>query len=89
MTALRAGETTAEVSDVLLAVADVEGCGRTGSRRCRSLLETAAWTRVSAVRVLRCTRPGVFALRNDLRLAIDALLEGDGLDQPPPLPSCG
>lgn len=88
VTALQAGQTSAEVSDLLLRAADEDGCGGDVAARCERLLQTAAWTRVSSVALLRCTRPGVFAFRADLRRALDALVDGDGLDEPPPVPAC-
>lgn len=89
VTALQAGETSAEVSELLLRKADEWGCGVGVTARCDGLLETAAWTRVSSVALLRCTRPGVFAFRSDLRRALDALADEGGLDEPPPVPDCG
>lgn len=94
VTALQAGQTSAEVSELL--VSESERCGAEEDEeddaatavRCERMLETAAWARVSSVALLRCTRPGVFAFRADLRRALDALIEGDGLDQPPPIPGC-
>lgn len=91
VTALQAGQTSAEVSDLILSESESEGCGKGGGAsglRCERMLETAAWTRVSSIALLRCTRPGVFAFRAELRRALDALIDGDGLDQPPPIPDC-
>ncbi|HUP85460.1 MAG TPA: hypothetical protein VM143_07315 [Acidimicrobiales bacterium] len=51
---------------------------------CDALFSASAYARVSAVAVLRCTRPGVFDARTSLRGYLEGLAASDGAD--PALP---
>lgn len=77
-TATATGVAFTRISSALEAAA--ESCG-TGAR-CDALYAGAGWARVSAVGVLRCTRPGIFDARARLRRYV-ARLESDA---PPPTP---
>ena len=55
-----------------------------GRARCDGLFSGAGYARVSAVAVLRCTRPGVFEARASMRSYLDALAASD--DAMPDLP---
>ena len=89
-TATEAGVTFTRVSSRLQSAA--EACRRSPSSpgdavrqaRCDGLFSGAAYARVSAVAVLRCTRPGVFDARASMRTYLDALASTD--DASPPLP---
>lgn len=90
-TAVQSGETLAEIAGVLRADAASAGCADDApelSTTCAARYRVAAWAEVSAVAVLRCTRPGVFAVRGDARAALDAVAAGAGPTEPPPLVDC-
>lgn len=78
-TATEAGVTFTRVSSRLQSAA--EQCRRsspppdeaTRQARCDGLFSGAAYARVSAVAILRCTRPGVFEARASMRTYLDAL----------------
>ena len=67
-TAIESGVTFTKVSTELEHAAD--DCEPSSALRCENLYAAAGYARVSAVGVLRCTRPGVF----DARQAMGALL---------------
>ena len=89
-TATEAGVTFTRVSSRLQSAA--EDCRRsvsstddtTREERCDGLFSGAAYARVSAVAILRCTRPGVFEARTSMRTYLDALAAAE--DAVPPLP---
>jgi hypothetical protein len=87
-TATSAGVTLTRISRDLEAAAD-DCASSDGARaaRCSSLYAGAGYARVSAAGVLRCTRPGVFDARAELRRYLDALVAGRD-PQPPAPPGC-
>lgn len=63
-------------------------CGDEEAPECRALFSAAAWSQLTAVEVLQCTRPGVFTARRAMRDLLDSLEEGDLPDGLPPIPHC-
>jgi hypothetical protein len=87
-TATEAGVTFTRISRRLQEGA--ESCREDASddrerERCDVLFTASAYARVSAVAVLRCTRPGVFDARASMRGYLDALAASDDAD--PALPA--
>lgn len=73
-TAIQAGETLAAVGEDLLRAGT--DCGR--GARCDDLLSASGWAQAAAVRVLRCTRPGLSQTRQDARDLLASLDERSG-----------
>lgn len=82
-TAPVAGETLASVGEDLLSAGVACGSGA----RCDALLSASAWAQASAVRVLRCARPGVVATRADAAHLIEGLQRRRRVTLPP-VPRC-
>ena len=70
-TATESGVTFTKVSTTLEQEAD--DCRPATAPRCETLFAAAGYARVSAVAVLRCTRPGVFDARTSLRTLLHDL----------------
>jgi hypothetical protein len=70
-TAIESGVTFTKVSTALEDAAD--DCEPATEARCENLYAAAGFARVSAVGVLRCTRPGVFDARQAMRTLLDDL----------------
>lgn len=88
-TATETGVTFTKVSRRLEAAAESCRSGATASdvtrrTRCDALFSGAAYARVSAVAVLRCTRPGVFEARASMATYLDEVAASD--DAAPALP---
>lgn len=85
VTATSTGLTFVRVSrllrDAAESCADDEGLDHP---RCESLFSASAYSQITAVQVLPCTRPGVFTARQHLREYLAALREGKTPDPPPP-----
>jgi hypothetical protein len=64
-TAIESGVTFTKVSTDLEQAAD--DCKPSNGPRCENLYAAAGYARVSAVGILRCTRPGVFDARQSMR----------------------
>lgn len=89
--ALAAGDAFAEISGFLLAEARACTGDLAASERCDAVAEAAALSQVLAVRVLDCTAPGRFELRQVLRAhlsAIEAMAPDDSSPSLPSLPAC-
>lgn len=89
-TATDAGVTFTRISRHLQNEAEACRSSNAGGVRCDALFSGSAYARVSAVAVLRCTRPGVFDARTSMRSYLDALSASDDAD--PALPAivrCG
>ena len=71
VTATESGVTFTKVSSALEDAAD--DCHPANTARCANLYASAGYARVSAVGVLRCTRPGVFDARHAMRTLLDRL----------------
>lgn len=82
-TAGRASEAFAMIAEDLLDAG--RDCG--DGDRCADLLAASGWAQAVAVRVLRCTRPGVHAARADASALLAALDDGDRAELPP-VPAC-
>jgi hypothetical protein len=65
-----AAETLAAVGEDLLRAGKACGAGA----HCDDILSASAWAQVSAVLVLRCTRPVIFRTRADARALVDSLV---------------
>ena len=81
-TAIAAGESLAEVADLL--VADAEAC----DEDCDARFEAAAHARVLAVRVLGCTAPGREEARASMLEHVEALRDGSSDPPAPVTPDC-
>jgi hypothetical protein len=80
-TATASGESMAEMATLLISAG--RQCQRDGGgQRCESILAAAGWSETAAFRVLRCTRPGVYATRSSARTLVTHLRR----HQPAPLP---
>lgn len=85
-TAQDSGETLALVGEDLLAAART--CS--GEKACAALLSASGWAQTAAVRVLRCTRPGIAQTRTDAANLL-ATLQTRPQASPltlPPVPAC-
>jgi hypothetical protein len=80
-----AAETLASVGEDLLQ--EGKACGR--GPHCDDILAASGWAQVSAVLILRCTRPAIAQTRADARTLVTALARAPGGRTPLPLtPSC-
>ena len=72
-TSLESGQSFLRVSDLLLKFANQ--CQRDSERRirCAAAFQGAAYSRTLAVRVLECTRPGIFEARQRTRSYLRSL----------------
>ena len=88
-TTREASDALAEITDVLFDVAD--HCD-TEEPRCSAIYEAIGFTQVGAVFVLKCTQPGVFEMRQQIRpylAQLSAALDGHGnLPTGPRIPTC-
>ena len=90
--------TTAEAASTFLRVseelaAEAERCeagdGRSDRDRCRRYFASAAYARVAAVGLVKCSRPEVFAARADMLDHVEALAADPADAAVPPPPRCG
>ena len=87
-TSIEAGDALARVSSILLRA------GKECDGRCDALLSAAAYAQVLAVRVLDCTAPGRFQMRQAMRRYLNAVevarrTSSRLVPSPPPPPRCG
>jgi hypothetical protein len=75
-TATESGVTFTKVSRALEDAGDDCREDRDGHAECDSFYAASGYARVSAVAVLRCTRPGVFDARASMRQLLDQLDAG-------------
>jgi hypothetical protein len=83
--AAHAAETLASLGEDLLR--EGKACGH--GPHCDDILSASAWAQVSAVLILRCTRPAVFQTRTDARALVTTLAHSPH-ERPtlPPTPTC-
>jgi hypothetical protein len=89
-TATESGVTFTKVSTALEGAADRCRPADDGTARCDALYASAGFARVSAVAILRCTRPGVYDAREQMRTYLEALAKDDrAAPAVPPVITCG
>ena len=89
-TATESGVTFTKVSTDLEAEGDRCKPRTDGTARCDALYAAAGFARVSAVAVLRCTRPGVYDARRAMRTYLEALAKDDRASPAvPSVTTCG
>jgi len=87
-TSIEAGDSLAHVSSILLRA------GKDCAEGCDALLSASAYAQVLAVRVLDCTAPGRFQVRQVMRRYLDAIEHARNrssktVPTPPAPPRCG
>jgi hypothetical protein len=75
-TATHASETLASIGEILLSGCEGDRC------------QASAWAQAAAVRVLRCTRPGLFEARGSARTLVAAVQRGARPLELPQIPRC-